>query len=356
MTVGGITDWRHYIRAGSELVAVMSRQSSGTNVTHYVLSDHQGSIARITDGSGVTTVGESFSAYGTRRDPTIWSGLPSCSDLCIIKSISREGYTGQDAIGGVSMGLNHMNGRVQDAVTGRFLSADPYVSQPGNTQSFSRYSYVNNNPLSYTDPTGFAEDPVQYPELEEIVVEAQVGGYAADRAYVGSNPGGSGGNNENFDDIHGRGNNSHSPSVNVAAQGQAPQLAEIVVTAGRLPDYVTFQLDLYVFSVSATYTVYGDIFFGKGATRSYPSPRFKSVGVSISDGWMLTPDNAAPTQSSLNNFLIDWSGSTGGYVGVGGSYQFNAAGSSINLGVGFGGFAVSPGNVNSYQGNIFGNP
>lgn len=65
------------------------------------------------------------------------------------------GYTGHEAIGGVSMGLNHMNGRVQDAITGRFLSADPYIFQPGNTQGYNRYSYVMNNPLTFTDPSGF---------------------------------------------------------------------------------------------------------------------------------------------------------------------------------------------------------
>jgi hypothetical protein len=48
-----------------------------------------------------------------------------------------------------------MNGRIQDAITGRFLSPDPYVGEPTFTQGYNRYSYVNNNPLSYTDPTGF---------------------------------------------------------------------------------------------------------------------------------------------------------------------------------------------------------
>lgn len=158
VTLGSIVDWRHYIRAGNELVAIMSRQSSGTNVTHYVLGDHEGSIAKITDGSGASTVAESFSAFGTRRDPSTWSGLPSCPDLGTIKSISREGYTGQDAIGGVSMGLNHMNGRVQDALTGRFLSADPFIPNGGSTQSYNRYSYVNNNPLTLIDPSGFVAE------------------------------------------------------------------------------------------------------------------------------------------------------------------------------------------------------
>jgi hypothetical protein len=31
-------------------------------------------------------------------------------------------------------------------------SPDPYLPNPGNTQSFNPYSYVNNNPLSFVDP------------------------------------------------------------------------------------------------------------------------------------------------------------------------------------------------------------
>jgi hypothetical protein len=55
------------------------------------------------------------------------------------------------------MGLIHMNGRVQDSKTGRFLSADPFVSEPDFTQSYNRYTYVMNNPMSYTDPSGFQQ-------------------------------------------------------------------------------------------------------------------------------------------------------------------------------------------------------
>jgi hypothetical protein len=33
------------------------------------------------------------------------------------------------------MGLNDMNGRIQDAITGRFLSADPAGVSAGVTQS-----------------------------------------------------------------------------------------------------------------------------------------------------------------------------------------------------------------------------
>ncbi|KKO47553.1 hypothetical protein VT06_16395, partial [Arsukibacterium sp. MJ3] len=33
--------------------------------------------------------------------------------------------------------------------------ADPFVQAPGNLQSYNRYSYVMNNPMSYTDPSGY---------------------------------------------------------------------------------------------------------------------------------------------------------------------------------------------------------
>jgi RHS repeat-associated protein len=40
--------------------------------------------------------------------------------------------------------LIHMNGRVYDPQIGRFLSADPYIQSPYNTQSYNRYSYTIN--------------------------------------------------------------------------------------------------------------------------------------------------------------------------------------------------------------------
>ncbi len=48
-----------------------------------------------------------------------------------------------------------MNGRVYDPQLGRFLSADPFVQLPANSQSYNRYSYALNNPLKYTDPSGY---------------------------------------------------------------------------------------------------------------------------------------------------------------------------------------------------------
>ena len=48
-----------------------------------------------------------------------------------------------------------MNGRVYDPQLGRFLSADPFVQFALSSQGYNRYTYANNNPLSFTDPSGY---------------------------------------------------------------------------------------------------------------------------------------------------------------------------------------------------------
>jgi hypothetical protein len=42
-----------------------------------------------------------------------------------------------------------------DYNNGRFLSVDPFIQNPGSTQSLNPYTYIFNNPLSGIDPTGY---------------------------------------------------------------------------------------------------------------------------------------------------------------------------------------------------------
>jgi RHS repeat-associated protein len=147
------TDFRHYIFAGGKAVMQLSRSSAG-GLQRSLLTDHQGSISSmISDTSGTSFVSESFTPYGSRREASTWTGVPTSAELASMDKITRQGYTFQTVLG--TMGLNHMNGRIEDSVTGRFLSPDPHGTRRGNTQSWNRYSYVNNNPLSFNDPTGF---------------------------------------------------------------------------------------------------------------------------------------------------------------------------------------------------------
>jgi RHS repeat-associated protein len=51
--------------------------------------------------------------------------------------------------------LCYYGARYYDPDVGRFISADPTVQQPGDPQTFNRYSYCRNNPIRYVDPTGY---------------------------------------------------------------------------------------------------------------------------------------------------------------------------------------------------------
>ncbi len=61
-------------------------------------------------------------------------------------------YAGKELDG--STGLYFYEARYYDAVLGRFISADTIVPNPGNPQDFNRYTYGNNNPILFNDPTG----------------------------------------------------------------------------------------------------------------------------------------------------------------------------------------------------------
>jgi RHS repeat-associated protein len=153
MFAGGLSTNRHYIYAGGRPVVEVSTYN-GVVTVRSLLVDHQGSISSVvTDSTGASLVSESFTAYGNRREASTWTGAPTSGELTTMNGVTRQGYTFQTVLG--SMGLNHMNGRIEDSVTGRFLSPDPFGTNPGNTQSYNRYSYVNNNPLTFIDPTGF---------------------------------------------------------------------------------------------------------------------------------------------------------------------------------------------------------
>jgi RHS repeat-associated protein len=56
-------------------------------------------------------------------------------------------------------GLTHLGARYYDPSLGRFTSLDPLIAH-GDTQQMHGYTYANNNPILYSDPTGlfFIED------------------------------------------------------------------------------------------------------------------------------------------------------------------------------------------------------
>jgi len=89
-----------------------------------------------------------YDAWGRNRNPYDWT----YSNITL-SNITDRGYTGHEHM--TNFGLINMNGRVYDPYISQFLSPDPFVQDPSNPQNFNRFSYVLNNPLKYTDPSGY---------------------------------------------------------------------------------------------------------------------------------------------------------------------------------------------------------
>jgi len=145
---GGVVQWTNYLSAGGEMVGMRVDRSDATTYTRYFHQDHFGSIATITDAAGAVVERLSYDAWGKRRFPNGQED-PSGS----IASQTTRGFTGHEQLADV--GLVHMNGRVYDPMLGRFGTPDPMTSEPYDSQGWNRYSYVSNDPLNHTDPSGY---------------------------------------------------------------------------------------------------------------------------------------------------------------------------------------------------------
>ena len=145
----GVTRELNYITANGQIVAIFEMTSTGNRFMHYVFTDHLGSVNVIVNDGGAIEQELSFDAWGNRRDPATWVNLTTAP----ANLITNRGFTGHEHMDDFK--LINMNGRVYDPVLGRFLSPDPFISNPLSTQDYNRYSYCVNNPLMFTDPSGY---------------------------------------------------------------------------------------------------------------------------------------------------------------------------------------------------------
>jgi RHS repeat-associated protein len=183
---------RKYYTLAGQVVALRTVTASANTLT-YLQSDHLGSVSLTTSNTGVAGPAQEFDPWGTVGS----GGIPA----------TDRNFTGQRLD---DTGLLFYQARYYDPQIGRFLSADTIVPGdpsggmdgiavkpltvdfheggflgkvngenklalwfelddqgrqqagspwgPGNTQALNRYSYVQNNPLKYTDPTGHCGD------------------------------------------------------------------------------------------------------------------------------------------------------------------------------------------------------
>jgi len=129
----------HVKRTGSEPL----------NTFFYLHRDYLGSVLAITDQNAHLVERRQFGAWGTVDK--FWNSQ-GATEFNYYTTLLDRGYTGHEHLFFVS--LINMNGRLYDAKLGRFLSPDNFVQDPFSTQSYNRYGYVVNNPLSFSDESG----------------------------------------------------------------------------------------------------------------------------------------------------------------------------------------------------------
>jgi len=137
----------NYIFAPDGLAAI-NETKNGVNTMYFASSDNLGSINMLVNSNGTVAADLSYDAWGRRRNAQDWSNnnLTACT-------ITDRGYCGHEHLD--AFNLINMNGRAYDPIVGQFISPDPVVQAPFNTQSYNRYAYCFNNPLRATDPTGY---------------------------------------------------------------------------------------------------------------------------------------------------------------------------------------------------------
>lgn len=132
--------------------AVLSRRPNYTVAVEYLLRDRLGSVDAVGEANGNIVHARGYDAFGKPRDHN-WADLAPPRHGSESRRVTQKGFTQHEHLDSVE--LIHMNGRAFDYNLGRFLSVDPLIQSPLNSQSLNPYSYILNNPMSGTDPTGY---------------------------------------------------------------------------------------------------------------------------------------------------------------------------------------------------------
>jgi len=122
-----------YVYANGMRIAKIT--SSGA--VQYYIGDHLGSTRQVRDSSRGLVFSTDYEPFGKPYSPS-----------------GTEAYKYTSEKHDDPTGLVYLRARQYDPDLGRFVSADPVLGSLSAPQTLNRFTYVVNNPLKYTDPSG----------------------------------------------------------------------------------------------------------------------------------------------------------------------------------------------------------
>jgi RHS repeat-associated protein len=131
----GVTNRRY------DIYHLSGRGQYPDTTTNYYHSDHLGSARLITSVNGYPVWQATYMPYGEEYQAQI--------------GVNSYKFTGYEHDG--ESGLDYAKFRYYSSRWMRFMTPDPIMGDISNPQSWNRYTYVQNNPLSFIDPFGLCE-------------------------------------------------------------------------------------------------------------------------------------------------------------------------------------------------------
>jgi RHS repeat-associated protein len=150
----GGSRWVDYLHGPGGLIGaiyttVPAGGGAATATTLYYALDHLGSIAATVNAAGASPVLRSYDGWGKQR---FTSGADDTANTLWGQNAEERGFLGQEQV--AANGLVNLNARMYDPWLGRFLAVDPVIASIYRLQALNPYSYVENDPLTLSDPSG----------------------------------------------------------------------------------------------------------------------------------------------------------------------------------------------------------
>jgi RHS repeat-associated protein len=183
---------------------------------------------------------------------------------------SRNLFTGQEY--DKESGIYYYGARYYNPTLMRWVQADPMIQNPYDPQALNRYSYVKNNPMRYTDPTGKKLTRAKNNQYEDengnkifrtdIIVGGEIVGYVENKMIITSQ---SSGVNEIYTDYKVRMYEKNEQGEIIGVSKETKKLSDIISENKATGVMGAIEsMDKYIKMGEVSMSVIGNIAFVEG--------------------------------------------------------------------------------------------